>query len=239
MNAEDKNRRFMLVVDNNADDRFQTGMFLQQFGYNIFTTTSAEKALAIMSVTPPIAVFADAGKTGIAILTGIKKNPLLSDIPLIILSTTPHEMLEGRSRRGELAGFLRKPVDMEKRILAVESVPAKGPRRKIRITTALRAELTGELGSGEGLVTVMSETGIFFRTLDPHPPHTRLTINFEIKGKPITLETEVVDNGTFDEGPFKEPGRGMKFVKISPENQAIIKVFVLAEVGKNVVRLGI
>jgi hypothetical protein len=31
----------------------------------------------------------------------------------------------------------------------------------------------------------------------------------------------------------------MKFVKLSPENQAIIKAFVLEKIQKNVVRLGI
>jgi twitching motility two-component system response regulator PilH len=230
------NKRFMLIVDNNIDDRFQVGMLLKQFGYNIFTTTSAEDALEIMSATPPVTVFADGGKTGMAIVTGIKKNPQFSDIPLVILSTTSNEMLEGRARRGELAGFLRKPVDIEKLSLAVESILAKGPQRKIRITTTLWAKLTGELGSAEGLVSVLSETGMFFQTLSPHPLHTRLKVNFKIGGKPIMLETEVVYNCTFEEGPFKEPGMGMKFVKVSPEDQAIIKAFVSEEVEKSVVR---
>lgn len=236
MNDPDRNKHFMLIVDNNVDDRFQMGMLLKQFGYNIFTTTSAEKALAIMSVTPPVAVFAEAGETGTAILAGIKKTPQFSDIPFIFLTTTPNAMLEGRARRGEFAGFLRKPVDIEKLILVVESVVANEPRRKIRIITALRAELTGELGSASGLVTSLSETGIFFRTLDPHPMHARLMVNFEIKGKSVTVETEVVYNCILDEGPFKEPGMGMKFVKVNPEDQAIIKAFVLEEVGKHVVR---
>jgi twitching motility two-component system response regulator PilH len=230
------NKRFMLIVDNNIDDRFQMGMLLKQFGYNIFTTTSAEEALEIMSATPPVTVIADGGKTGMAIVTGIKKNPQFSDIPLIILSTTSNEMLEARARRGELAGFLRKPVDIEKLSLAVESILAKGPQRKIRITTALWAKLIGELGSAEGLVTVLSETGMFFQTINPHPLHTRLKVNFKIEGKPVTLEAEVVYNCTFEEGPFKEPGMGIKFVKVNPEDQAIIKAFVSEEVGKNVVQ---
>ena len=226
----------MLIADNNIDDRFQTGMLLQQFGYNIFTTNSAQEALEIMKATPPVVVFADASTIGTAIAEGIKKNPQFFDIPLIILSTTSNGMWEGRARRGELAGFLRKPINIEKLMSAVEAVLSKGQRRKIRIPTALLAKLTGELGSGEGLVTVLSEAGMFFRTLDPYPMHTRMKVYFEIKGKPITLETEVVYNCTFNEGPFKEPGMGMKFVKVSPEDLAIIKAFVLEEVGKNIVR---
>jgi hypothetical protein len=58
---------------------------------------------------------------------------------------------------------------MERLVLAVESVLAKGPQRKTGIITALRVELTGELGSAEGLVTVLSETGFFPRTSIPTP----------------------------------------------------------------------
>lgn len=236
MNGTDKSKRFMLIVDNNVDDRFHTSMLLQQFEYNTFATTSAEEALAIMSATPPAAVFANAGKVGTAIFTGIKKNPQFSDIPLILLSTTPNAILEGRARRGEFAGFLRKPVDAEKLYLMVESAVLKGPRRKIRIATSLRAKLVEETAVEEGLVTVLSETGMFFRTLDSHPLHSSLTVNFEIKSKPITLEAEVVYICNFNEGPLREPGMGLKFVKIRAEDQAIIKAFVLEEIEKNVAR---
>jgi CheY-like chemotaxis protein len=236
MDAPDKSKRFMLIVDNNVDDRFQMGMLLKQCGYTIFTATNAEKALEILNVTPPVAVFADAGAAGTAILAEIKKNPQFSDIQLILLSTAPNTILEGRAQRGEFAGFLRKPVDIEKLILVVESVIANEPRRKIRVTTALRAELLGALGPAYGLVTSLSETGMFFRTLDPHPAHARLMINFDIKGRLITVEAEVVYTCNLDEGPFREPGMGMKFVKVNPADQAIIKAFVREEVGKHIVR---
>jgi CheY-like chemotaxis protein len=236
VNNTNKNRPFMLIADNNVDDRFQTGMLLQQFGYNIFTTTSAGKALAVMSVTPPLAVFADAGEISRAILTEFKNKPENYDIPLILLSTTPNAILEGRTQRGEFAGFLRKPIDAEKLYLIVESAVLKGPRRKIRIATSLRATVSGELGLAEGLVTVLSENGMFFRSLDPYAIQSHLTVNLEIKGRPIALEAEVVYSCNFDEGPFKDPGMGMKFVEIKPEAQAIIKAFILDEIEKNVAR---
>jgi CheY-like chemotaxis protein len=232
----DRNKRFMLIVDNHVDDRSQTGMLLERFGYNIFSSSSAEKALAIMRVTPPIAVFADAGEMGIAILDAIKKNLQFSEIPLLLLSTTPNVILEEQARQGEFAAFLRKPLDINTFILAVESVLLKEPRRKIRIATTLRATLIGELSSAEGLVTVLSERGMFLRTIDCHPLHTCLTVNFEISGNSITVEAEVVYSRPFDEGPFKEPGMGMKFVKITPTAQANIKAFILDEVKKNVAR---
>lgn len=226
----------MLIVDHNVDDCFHTAMHLKQLGYNIFTAPSAVRALEIMSVSPPLAIFAETGDTGTAVHAGIKKNPQFSDIPLILLSTAPNATLEGRAIRGEFAGFLRKPVDAEKLFLIIESAVVKGPRRNIRIISALRADLSGEHGSAEGVVTNISETGIFFRTLDPHPVNSRLTVNFELKGEPITVEAEVVYNCIFDEGPFKEPGMGMKFVKIRPEDQAAIKTFIREQIEIKVAR---
>ena len=236
MSGADKNKPFMLIVDSNIDDRFQTATLLQQFGYSIFATSSAEKALAIIEATPPLAVFADAVEISRAILAGTKKKTEMSDIPLILMSTAPNSALEGRARRGEFAGFLRKPIDAEKLYLTIESTIIKGPRRKIRIATSVRANVSGELGMAEGLVTVLSENGMFFRILDPYAIHSRLTINVEVKGRPMTLEAEVVYSCNFDEGPFKEPGMGLKFVKIKQEDQASIKAFILEEIAKNIIR---
>ena len=88
----------------------------------------------------------------------------------------------------------------------------------------------------EGLVTIISKSGMFFRILDPYAIQSRMTVNLEIEGRPITLQAEVVYSCNFDEGPFKEPGMGMKFVKVRPEDQTIIKTFILEELAINVAR---
>jgi hypothetical protein len=134
---------------------------------------------------------------------------------------------------GELTGFFRKPVDMEKIYFSC------GVSSSERTTTenlnyhcvAGGADRRAWLSRRVSHCPVWDRN--FFPYLDPYPLHTCLTINFEIKDTPITLETEVVYNCTFDEGPFKEPVIGMKFVKISPENQSIIKAFVLEKVKKS------
>jgi CheY-like chemotaxis protein len=236
LDGADKNKRFMLIVDHNVDDCFHTAMLLKHLGYTMFTAPSAQKALEIMSVSPPLAVFADAGDAGTALQAGIEKNPQFSDIPLIFLSNSPDAVLEERVHKGEFAGFLHKPVDAEKLFLLVESAIFKGPRQKIRILSALRADVSGQQGSAEGIITNISETGIFFRTLDPLPARSRLMVNFEIKGRLITLEAEVVYDCTFDEGPFREPGMGMKFVNIKPEDQAFIKAFILEDIETKTAR---
>ena len=77
---------------------------------------------------------------------------------------------------------------------------------------------------------------MFFRTLDPQPANTIITAVFEIKGRLIKLDAIVLYTTNFDEGPFKEPGMGMKFVKISREDRNLIAAFILEQVEEGIVR---
>jgi hypothetical protein len=79
----------------------------------------------------------------------------------------------------------------------------------------------------EGYVTVLSQYGMFFRTLRPRPAGTLIGVEFPIWERAICLEAEVLYGVTFEEGPFSEPGMGMKFVKIAAEDRAMVRAFIL------------
>jgi len=237
-NTAEMKKRFILVVDNNVDDRFHTSMVLQRFGYNICTARSGEEAVEFMSVSPPAAVVSEAGLTGAGLLSRVKKDARFLDVPLILVSTRPDQALEDRARRGEYAAFLRKPVDVEELYRVIQSAVEKTPRRNIRIAVYLKAKLEDDPEGTDAFVTVISEYGMFFRTLEPRPANTRVPVTIEIKGRSVKLEAVVLYASSFDEGPFKEPGMGMKFVKISPEDQALIKTFILEQVGSDIVPPG-
>ncbi len=106
MEGLDKNKRYMLIVDHSVDDCFHTAMLLKHLGYTIFTAPDAQKALEIMTVSPLLAVFADAGDIGMAIYAGIKQTDQFPDVPLVLLSTAPNALLEEKALQGEFAGFL-------------------------------------------------------------------------------------------------------------------------------------
>lgn len=59
---------------------------------------------------------------------------------------------------------------------------------------------------------------------------------FSVRASPIALEAEVVYDCTFDEGPFREPGMGMKFVEIKPEDQTFIKEFIRVDIAAKTAR---
>jgi len=234
----ERHKRVVLLVDSNVDDRFSISMLLQRFDCTIFTAHSADEAIEFMCVAPPAAIVAEAVPTGYELISRFKKESRFSDVPIILLLS--HEQsLEKQVSRGEIAAVLRKPVDVEAFYRIVEEVIHKGPRRNIRTATYLMANLDDNLGEDDGYVTVLSEFGMFFRTLAPRPVNTRVGVHFDIKGRAIRLEAIVLYITSFDEGPFKEPGMGLKFVKISPDEKDLIRTFILERFEEGIGQQGL
>jgi CheY-like chemotaxis protein len=236
MNTAEKTKRYVLVLDTIVEDRFYTCMLLQRFGYNIFTAHTADEAIDYMTVETPSAVVADAVSAGATLLSRITKDPRFLDVPLILLSSAPDKDLEQRARRGEFAAYLGKPLKVEEFYRVVQVVIEKGPRRNIRVSTYLTVRLEDARGGREGCITVLSEYGMFFRTLDPLPVNTIVPAVFEVNGRLIKLDAIVLYTTNFDEGPFKEPGMGMKFLKISREDRNLIAAFILEQLEEGMVR---
>jgi response regulator RpfG family c-di-GMP phosphodiesterase len=235
-NSDEKNKRFVLIMDSNVDDRFSTSMLLQRFGCNIFTAHSPAEAIEFMCVAPPAAVVSEAGQTGSEFLSRFKKDIRFSDVPLILLSASPDGLMEERARKGEIVAFLRKPINIEEFHRIVEEVIHKSRRKNIRVTTYLTASLEYDRSRDDGYVTVLSEYGLFFRTLEHRPANSRVIVNLDIKDRAVRLEAVVLYVSTFNEGPFREPGMGMKFVKIRAEDAALIKAFILERVEEGIGR---
>jgi CheY-like chemotaxis protein len=229
MSMSRRYKPFILEVDNNVDDRFHTSMLLQQLEYTICTARTVKEALEFMSVAPPAAIISEAGIAGANLIYRIKKDARFSDVPLILLSSSPDPALEDRALRGEYTAFLRKPVNVEELYRVLQAAVEKVPRRNIRTATSLNAIMEDGLPGADGYVTVLSEYGMFFRSLDARTTNSRLPVSLEIKGRTIKLEVVVLYSYSFTEGPFKEPGMGMKIVKINPEDQEYIKAYILEQ----------
>lgn len=225
---------YFLVVDNDVDDRFLISMVLQRFGYNICTASTASDAVEFMHVAPPAAIIADAG-IGAGLVSSLKKDLRFSDTQVIFLAKARDLDLELKARRGEIAACLAKPLDVELFYQTIQAVIEKTPRKNIRIGTSLEATI-GIVADGiKGCVTVLSEFGMFVRTKEPQDVNERVPIRVELKGRTMELEAVVLYSYSLEASPFKEPGMGMKFVKISPEDQALIKSYILEAVRGGIV----
>jgi CheY-like chemotaxis protein len=226
--------RYILVVDTDWNERFTLSMLLQRFGYTIANTNSAGEGVEFLCVAPAVAVFAEAGEVGEDLAARLKADSRFRDVPLIMVADGPDRGLEERLRQGTLAGLLRTPLNPEEVFKVIQKVIEKGTRENIRIPTALQATLRDESGATQGFVTVLSQYGLFFRTLEPRPAKARAGVNISFGDRTVDLEAEVLYIVSFEEGPFCEPGMGMKFVNSTPEDRALIRFFIYEQLGAGI-----
>lgn len=222
----DNHKIYFLVVDFNVDDRFSTSMLLQRYGYNVCTASSTEEAFSFMHVAPPSVIVAES-IIGIELASRARRNARFSDVPIIVLAKAADQELEIRIRKGEFVGCLEKPLDVEKFHQAIRSALDRPKRKYIRIETALRARMEGV---EEGIVSVLSEYGMFFPTKEPRPLNTIITAELEIGARIIKLEAVVLYGYESATSPFKEAGMGLKFVKISPADQVFLRSYILEQI---------
>lgn len=221
----DNNKMYFLVVDFNVDDRFFTSMLLQRFGHNVCTAGSTEEAFSFMQVASPSVIIAES-IIGTQLASRLKKNTRFVDVAIIVLAKAPDLDLDMRLRKGEFVACLTKPVDEEKFRRAIQTALERSRRKNIRIETSLLARLAG---IEEGIVSVLSESGMFFPTEDPRPLNSTVAAELEIGERTIKLEAVVLYSFESSTSPFKEAGMGMKFVKISPDDQAFIRSYILEQ----------
>lgn len=227
--------RYILVVDSEWNERFTLSMLLQRFGYTIASTNNAQEGIEYLCVAPAVAVFAETGDVGTDLAARLKADKRFQDVPLVMVADKPDKGFEDRLRHGEIAGLIRKPVKPDEVFQVVQKVIEQGSRRNIRIPTALQAELRDGSGVNRGFATVLSQYGMFFRTLNQLPGKSQVEVGLTIGDRTLNIGAEVLYNVSFEEGPFCEPGMGMKFVNIAPEDSALIKFFIYEQLGAGII----
>lgn len=234
LDAAEQNKRYILVVDSDDEDLFLACMLLRKFGHAIMTARGGEKALEFMTVSPPAVIVADPASGVDRFLSRIRQDPRFYDIPVVLLSWWPNVSLAEWRKTYEFFADLKKPIDAVQLYCTVEAAVLKGPRQSIRITTQIMVTLEDGLAGNNGLATTLSEYGLFFRTPYPRKVGSRISASLRIKDADIRLEAVVLYVIPFEEGPFYEPGMGMKFLTISRPDRDLIAAFILEELEKGI-----
>lgn len=238
---QERARRFLLVVDGNARDSSYTGLLLQQFGYNVCTLQTAQQALEIMTAALPALIITELalpGANGLELLTQVRKNARTASIPVIILTSVSSSPIEQRCVQAGCAVYLKKPVQAEDLYRAVQAVIEETPRQVLRISTSLKAVIGGAQASGdlseEGYISALSENGMFVKTMHPRPVNTQVSVTFVVRNRAVTVEGRVLYSYPPGEALLRDPGMGVQFVKISPEDRSFLQQIIREKVTEGV-----
>ncbi len=237
----ERRSRFLLVVDSDVNDLFYLSMLLQRFEYNISTATTAAEALKMARIATPSLVITSlvlSDMPGLELIRMMRQDPRTAAVPVLIKTTDRTPETERLCRQAGVAACLYEPVNAEELYRTVQAEIEPTPRQNIRIHTFLSVIVDGKpLDCVEGeCASVLSEHGMYVRTLRPYSSNTRLSVQIVIKGRAIPVEAVVLYSHKFGEGPFKEPGMGLKFVRVAPQDRELIREFIREELMKGVPR---
>ena len=228
-----------MIVDSDADELYYTAMLLQRFGYNICTARNADEAIEMVSVALPTLIVSElslSGRNGIELLQQLKENTQTALVPVVIKAENPSPEVERKCLQAG-AALIRRPVQAEELYRIVQLTIENTPRENIRIYTRLPVLVNNKPldcgGEGE-CATVLSHHGMYVRTLKPAPVDSKLSLQIVVKDRTIALDVLVLYSHRFGEGPFKEPGMGLKFISIAPKDQDFIRQFIREEVTKGI-----
>jgi two-component system chemotaxis response regulator CheY len=237
----DRKTRSILLVDNSASLLLYLGMLLKRLEYKAVTARSAEDALRMMEENLPSIVCTEISlphMSGIDFLRQIKCSARYKATPVVMLTSEGDPAVRDTCERTGCAAYLVKPVEPDMLYRTLQSACESVPREHIRLATSLKVIVGDGTVMGGVLrteyATAISEGGLYVRTLYPQPRNALTPIQIFINDEVITAKTEVLYTYDLGEGPFKEPGMGMKFVQISGTDRALIRKFIKEQLTRDI-----
>ena len=238
----DRRKNFALLVDGYVRDLFTTGMILQRLDYDVYIVNTSEDAFKIIDAALPGLIITELSlpqMSGLELLVRIKHDARTKEIPVIIHSADEDVRRKELCRASGSAAFLKKPVEPAALYSAIQQATENIPRQYIRVRTLLPVMVSGLAASGSGVfstecVSELSENGIFVRTLSPRPVNAVLPVTIMIRSIPVKLKAQVIRSVALSPGLFKEPGMGMKFIDIGPNDRELLRNFIKGLILKDV-----
>ena len=237
--ASGRSSRFLLVVDSDASNLYYTSMLLQRLAYHICSCTTAVEAREMATVAVPALIITahylrDA--TSLELMAKLKEDTRLRSVPVLVLTPAGDLVGERQCMGAGAAACLSTPIEAESLYRTVQEAIEPTPRQNIRISTRLPVMVNDQpLNCEEGeCASVLSEHGMYIRTLNPSAKNTLLLIRIALKGRSISAHAEVLYSHAFGEGPFGEPGMALKFVQISPQDQEQLRLFIRDKITRGI-----
>lgn len=237
----EREKRAVLMVDSSSSMLFYLGMLLTRLGYVVSTTKTAEEALRMMDEDMPTLVISEVTlprMNGINLLRRIKDAPRLKMVPVIILTSETDPGLKDTCLRAGCEAYLNKPVEPDVLYRAIQRATEETPRQYIRLSTSLKVVVGDGTAMGGNqrteYATAISEGGLYVRTLYPQPRDTLTPVSVFIHEREIRTKAVVLYSFSIGEGPFKEPGMGLKFTSIAEDDQRCIRDFIKEQLTRDI-----
>ena len=229
--SPDRRRQTLLIVDTDAQSLLHISMLLQRFDFQTEIAITAQEAFEITTNTIPDLIITDLDlkdMNGLNLIKQLRKNSKTTNIPFIALRDPRYPIGVKYCFSAGAVDCLDKPVSAELLYRAVQGGLEDRPRATMRFRTIQPVWVdTVPFDGGEDVHTVdISESGIFLRTAKPAPENTRLSFRINLDGIIVKAEAKVVYTCPPCKGPYSEPGVGLQFTHLSPNDLELLRKFM-------------
>jgi CheY-like chemotaxis protein len=237
--AMQRRNRTILVVSSKAREQITVSLLLQRFEYEVVSASTVAQALERVAETVPALIITDLalpGMSGVDLLHLLRQDRRTESVPVIYLVPMSDASSERRCLDMGAAGCISKPVRAEELYRTVQAAIEPRPRESIRIDTRLPVSVNNVPldCSGDNCEIDLSEQGMFAPMLTTYPRNRRVTVQISINDRTISAEGAVLYCQTPGEGHSREPGIGLKFINIAPQDQEFIRKFIRDEVNRDI-----
>ncbi len=235
-NRSTAGRKVLAVGADTMNTRTLAGL-LQRFGYTVQVAEDAAKAVGLAAKFRPALIVADLvlqDKKGSAVIDAFRSNRATAAVPLICMVPPTDASSEGMCRSYG-AGCIMKPVQSEELYRIVQASIEPRPRATMRVEADLPVSVNNHPVRSSGPCHIdLSEEGMYVSAYNDARPQARLRVKIQLHDRMISAEGAVVYSHPAERGRYGEPGTGMKFVSIAPQDRDAIRQFVQEEVRRGI-----
>lgn len=232
-------RKFVLVVDADKSSSSKLKALLKQFRYKVWSVESAAEALELCDIIMPELVIARQVEdmTQIDFIREFKRQDGAARSSVLVVGNGKEDSFDERACLSAGAvTCLKLPLHVETLYRTIQVAIEPVPRMNLRIDTMLPVVINDRTrnGNGEKYATALSENGLFLLTQDPPPLNTKIPLRFQLAGRMISADAQVIYAHRQDNQQNCKPGMGLQFVRISDQDLEQIRLFIREAVRKGI-----
>ena len=228
-----REKLIVLVIDGDPVSQFYTCIFLQRFNYHVISVRTAEEALVIMELTTPLIIITEITlqqMSGVDLLKHVKQDPRTRNVPVLIYTAVKAEAQRDLCRAAGCAGYLVHTSDHNILFEAVQQATGAETASFYTAQDAARRDRESPGNAGPGGVGLGDlEKTSYVRQLSataPERDNGRVHAASAGGGANGLRLTGMVIYSHAAPRPGKDPGMGVKFLRLQPDDNAMIRALI-------------
>jgi CheY-like chemotaxis protein len=237
--TETRGKRRIVIADDARFWREKICMILEPSGHEVIAVEDGAPAIAlcedpVRTVDLLIVDLVMPGVDGFEVARRLRSQPLTENLPIVAVTSVfkPEDFVEGTDAGGFDAILDKAASPDEFLFIFNKHLYAHLPTSRLapRVPTQIPAMYDARSrGSGEGVITNLSESGAFLSCRSPVPAGSKLAVDFTLpKGTYIQTESQAiwVNHGEIEARTNYSRGMGIRFRHLSGESVRAVAAFV-------------